>query len=293
MTTGLEIHRLLDEAFAGIEMTAEAQDLKEEMRGNLGVRVSELERQGMSGDQAARRAIVELGDIRSIVDDMEPASGGAAPWERNRVRPKPGYVMRTVVLGVVAAALVATEVFARRSEAAVGWMAIAAGALGLVVGVIVADALRQETTTNYPVPRPRALGYGAATAVGVAGLDLGALYLRDHRMAFVVAGGLALLLSAVWFTYLGVTQTNRHKPWVVRLAAEHMRAGDRFEQDPAAAARFGIYTVVIWIVALTAFGVLSFTVGWAWSWLALVAGLAAMMLTLARMLFVPSTVDQR
>ena len=57
MTTGLEIHRLLDEAFAGVEMTAEVQDLKEEMRGNLGVRVSELERQGAPGDQAARRAI--------------------------------------------------------------------------------------------------------------------------------------------------------------------------------------------------------------------------------------------
>jgi len=291
MTTGLEIHRLLDEVFAGIEMTAEAQDLKEEMRGNLGVRVSELERQGMSGDQAARTAIAELGDIRSIVDDMEPAGGAGAPWERNRVRPKPGFVMRTVVLAVVAAALVATDMFARRTVAAVAWMGIVAGVLALVAGVIVADALRQETTTNYPVPRPRALGYGAATAVGVAGLGIGALYLRDPRMSFVVAGGLAVLLSAVWFTYLGVTQTNRHKPWVVRLAAEHMRAGDRFQRDPAAAARFGIYTVVIWIVALTAFGVLSFTVGWAWSWLALVGGLAAMMVTLARMLFIPSTVD--
>ena len=31
----MDIHRLLDEAFAGIEVTPEIQDLKEEMRANL------------------------------------------------------------------------------------------------------------------------------------------------------------------------------------------------------------------------------------------------------------------
>jgi hypothetical protein len=292
MTTGLEIHRLLDEAFAGLDATADVQDLKEEMRANLAVRVAELEATGVPGDVAARRAVAELGDVRSVVEDVQASTRPSAPWDRNRVRPKPGFVVRTVVLSTVAAALVATEVFAPRSAAAVGWMAVASGVLALIAAVIVADALRQETTTNYPVPRPRALGYGAAAAVGVAGLGVGALYLRDRPLAFVLAGGLAVLLSVVWFTYLGVTQTNRHKPWVVRLAAEHTQGGDRFEQDPAAAARFGLYTVTTWIVAIAAFAVLSFTVGWAWSWLALVAGLVAMMLTLARMLFVPSTVDR-
>ena len=33
------IHRYLDEAFAGIAMTPEIQDLKEEIRGNLAARV--------------------------------------------------------------------------------------------------------------------------------------------------------------------------------------------------------------------------------------------------------------
>src|SRR6185436_17655471 len=94
-----------------------------------------------------------------------------------------------------------------------------------------------------------------------------------------------VLVGAVVFTYLGVTQTNRHKPWVVRQQAEYAQVGDRFAKDPAAAARFGIYTATIWLLAFAAFAVLSFTVGWAWSWLALLAGAAAMMLTLARMLF--------
>ena len=64
-------------------------------------------------------------------------------------------------------------------------------------------------------------------------------------------------------------------------------AEDRFSQDPIAAARFGIYTVIIWVVAITLFIVLSIAVGFVWSWLALVAGLVVFFLVLTRMLFGP------
>jgi hypothetical protein len=294
MTTGLEIHRLLDEAFAGIDMTAEAQDLKEEMRGNLTVRVSELEESGLPADRAAHRAIAELGDIRSIVDDLESPASRVAPWDRNRVRPRAGYVVRTVVASVVGiGGLAVVAVPFVGVEVALPWQLAVVGAVALIAGFIVADALRQETTTNYPVPRARALGYGAATTLALAGGGFAALRLRDASLPWLIGGGVAVLVAIIGFTYLGATQTNRHKPWVVRMAAEHQEAADRFTQDPAAAARFGLYTVTIWLVAFAAFGVLSFTVGWAWSWLALVAGIVAMMLTLARMLFVPSTVDRR
>ena len=69
-----KIHRLLDEAFAGVDMTVERQDLKEEMRANLLVRVAELEDTGLSADEAARRAIAELGDIRPA--DLKAVAGG-------------------------------------------------------------------------------------------------------------------------------------------------------------------------------------------------------------------------
>ena len=86
------------------------------------------------------------------------------------------------------------------------------------------------------------------------------------------------------FIALGVTQTNRLKPWVKELNRTYA-IEDRFSQDPASAARFGLYTVVIWIVAFAAFVVLSIVVGFVWSWLALLAGLVVFFLVLARMLF--------
>jgi hypothetical protein len=287
----LDIHRLLDEAFAGIAATPEVQDLKEEMRANLVARVAELGTEGVAPTEAARRAIAELGDVRALVEETGRAAGpGAPPWRSRRVRPRPAFVLRTVLLALVGAAglavvaLLAAGILEPGARPVLDYVA-ALGVAAVAGAVIVGDALRQETTTNYPVARPRALGYAAATGLGIAGLGSGAGYLQERDVPWLVVGAVLALLSTVGLTYLGTTQTNRHKPWVVREMRRHEEASNRFEQDPAAAARFGIYTVVIWIVATTAFVVLGVAVSWAWSWLSLLGGVVAMMLTLARMLF--------
>ena len=70
-----DIHRLLDEAFAGVDMTPDAQDLKEEVRANLVARTAELEAAGKSSSDAARDAIAELGDVP--VGDLADGVGGA------------------------------------------------------------------------------------------------------------------------------------------------------------------------------------------------------------------------
>jgi hypothetical protein len=285
--SAMSVHRLLDEAFAGIDVTADVQDLKEEIRANLVVRVGELEGSGLPADEAAQRAMDELGDVRSIVEETATAHP-TAPWARHRVRPRPAFVVRTVSLAALGVAALGTAVVPLVGPAVPLALHIAAiTVVALVTGVLVGDGLRQETTTSYPVPVGRAVGYGLASTLAVAGAGAAALYLPERALPWLVGGGVALVAAVVGFAYLGATQTNRHKPWVVRAQATQQQTGDRFEQDPAAAARFGLYTVVIWLVAFAAFAVASFTVGWAWSWLALLGGVVAMMVTLARTLFAP------
>ncbi|GAB4052772.1 permease prefix domain 1-containing protein [Catellatospora paridis] len=286
----LAIHRLLDEAFAGIDMTPEARDLKEEMRANLVARMAELERSGVSRDVCAQRAMAELGDIRSIVTEAA-ATPSAPAWLDQRVRPRPAYVIRTLLLSLPAAAALAVLAWSVLDTAVAGWQPLAVAVLAVAGGVIVADALRQETTTSYPLPVGRALGYGAATTTGLAGAGCVAAAYPQWPVGLLVAAGVLLIAAAVAFTYLGVTQTNRHKPWVVRMQREHQEIGDVFAGDPAAAARFGIYTAAIWLAALGGFVVLTFTVGWAWSWLALLGGLLAMLLIMARTMFRPHGSD--
>ncbi|GAB1640040.1 permease prefix domain 1-containing protein [Krasilnikovia sp. MM14-A1259] len=291
-TTGgsdMDVHRLLDQAFAGVEMTPEHQDLKEEVRANLVARVAELQEGGLPGGRAAHLAVEELGDVRAIVDGAEPAGRTAAhtPWGQ-RVRPQPGFVLRTVALSVLGVAGLAVLALAATIVAVpIGGEIAAAFVVAVAAGALTADALRQETTGNHPMPAGRAAAYGTGVLLATAGLGGGWLYLRGAGLGWLIGGAALMAVAVGLLSHLGATQTNRHKEWVVRMHESHAAVGDRFTEDPSAAARFGIYTVVNWLLAIAGFVVLTLTVGWAWSWLAIVGGLVVMMLMVARMLFIP------
>jgi hypothetical protein len=290
MTT--DIHRMLDEAFAGVEMTSDAQDLKEEIRANLLARVAELESSGRTPAAAAREAVAELGDVRELLG-AEPGAGRdtgrdemTAAYLRHRVRPKPGFVVRTVLLSLIAAGSLALFVLGALDVLPFGLPALLALGAGVAVplGIVTADALLQETTTNHPMPPARAGGFGAATFGVLAALALGGVFAGHlDAIAIVAVAALLLVASIALFSWLGATQTNRHKSWVRDAHAQ--MPPNRFEQEPEVAARFGIYTAAIWLVTFGVMALLIFTVGWWWAPLAFVGGLAFMMLVLGRMMF--------
>ena len=96
---------------------------------------------------------------------------------------------------------------------------------------------------------------------------------------------LGVVAAIILFAWLGATQTNRHKAWVRR--AHPDMPVNRFEEEPETAARFGIYTAVIWLVTFGVIVVFIFTIGWWWTPVAFLGGLVVMMLVLARMMFGP------
>lgn len=285
----MDVHRLLDEAFADVEMTPERQDLKEEVRANLMARVAELQAGGLPGGAAARRAVEELGDVHTMIDGTEPPGRGAAtpPWP-HRVRPRPEFVLRTVVLSAIGVAgLAVLTLAAAVGDVPLGGELAAVLAVAVTAGAVTADALCQETTSNHPMPVGRAVAYGIGVLLILAGLGGGWRYVRGDGLGWLIGGAVPVLVAVGLLSYLGATQTNRHKQWVMRMQESHAAVGDRFTEDPAAAARFGVYTVVTWLVAIAAFVALTLTVGWVWSWLAIVGGMVVMMLMIARMLFGP------
>ena len=123
----------------------------------------------------ALAAIASLGDVRVVIDEMRAIPGALAP---QRVRPRPAYVLRTLLWALLGLAAVAGVTVYLLTEAVrdAGWLRLSLiGVVGLVGGVIVADALRQETTASYPLPRRRAAGFGVATALGLGGLTAGSV----------------------------------------------------------------------------------------------------------------------
>ncbi|WP_439592712.1 permease prefix domain 1-containing protein [Microbacterium sp.] len=294
-----DIHRLLDEAFAGVEMTPDAQDLKEEVRANLVSRTAELEASGRTPSDAARIAVAELGDVRELLGEIPdaapraPAGDYAAQLQRHHVRPRVGFVVRAVVwslaavVGIALGVLGATGVLPVVVGPVIGFFGMAATALGLLVG----DSLHQETSTNHPMPENRAGGFAGATFLAAYGLFFGFLVAVGALPIWcIVFAALGVIAAIVLFAFLGASQTNRHKAWV-RQARAHEPV-NRFEREPETAARFGIYSAVIWLVTFAVIAVLIFTVGWWWAPLAFAGGFAVMMLVLARMLFATEKQDR-
>jgi len=293
-----DIHRLLDEAFAGVTMTPELQDLKEELRGNLASRSAELQAKGMDAAKAARTAVAELGDIPQLIasvggDAGTPLSPGAAAAEAarlHRVRPKSGFVVRASVLSVAILAVgfhVVLDLVQQRTASTLDAQLWSVG-FAVLIAALVTDSLHQETAQHYPMPLPRSIRWGAASGFLAAGVAYGSFFFWHGAPLALLAAAIILTLAGVMaMIALGVTQTNRLKPWVLAQNRQY-EIEDRFSKDPIAAARFGLYTVIIWIVAIALFVVLSIAVGFIWSWLALVAGLVVFFLVLSRMLFAPT-----
>ena len=293
-----DIHRLLDEAFTGVAMTPELQDLKEELRGNLASRSGELQAKGMDASKAARTAVAELGDIPQLIasvggDAGTPLSPGAAAAEAarlHRVRPKSGFVVRASVLSVAILALgfhVVLDLVQQRTASTLDAQLWSVG-FAVLIAALVTDSLHQETAQHYPMPLPRSIRWGAASGFLAAGVAYGSfIFWHGAPLALLAAAIILTLAGVMAMIALGVTQTNRLKPWVLAQNRQY-EIEDRFSKDPIAAARFGLYTVIIWIVAIALFVVLSIAVGFIWSWLALVAGLVVFFLVLSRMLFAPT-----
>ncbi|MCU1578746.1 MAG: hypothetical protein JWP19_950 [Rhodoglobus sp.] len=289
------IHRLLDDAFDGVTMTPEVRDLKEEIRGNLSARVAELQANGADAAAAATAAIGELGDIHALIgslDAEDPARSTTAKAveaaARNRVKPKPAFVVRTVLLSLLIAAGATVAALGAVRLLALPLAIAGAVVFALAVGLVITDSLRQETSRHYPSPVARAIAWGVAGAAFALGLALATLVFVGLDVWLLVTGVTLGLGGLVGFIWLGVTQTNRTKPWALDQQRSY-EAEDRFSQDPAAAARFGMFTVVIWTLAITAFIVLSITIGFVWSWLAIVGGFVVFFLVLAKMLFPANT----
>ena len=291
-----DIHRLLDEAFAGVTMTPELQDLKEELRGNLPSRVAELQQKGMDAAKATSTAVREL-DIPALIADVgaEPRAttpgGQAAELARlHRVRPKPGFVVRASILSVAILAFAFHVVLDLVQQATASTLDAQLWTIGfaILIAALVTDSLHQETAQHYPMPLLRSIRWGVASGFLAAGIGYG-LFFFWHRppLALLAAAVILALAGIMAMIALGLTQTNRLKPWVLAQNRQY-EVEDRFSQDPVAAARFGIYTVIIWIAAIAVFIVLSITVGFVWSWLALVAGVLVFFLVLNRMLFAPT-----
>src|SRR5690606_16487130 len=122
------------------------------------------------------------------------------------------------------------------------------------VAWIVGDSLAHETTTNHPMPTLRASGYFLASLLAVYGIGTSGLIALGALPLWAIAlAALGVVAAIILFAFLGAAQTNRRKAWARALLGEQHARRSRFEEEPETAARFGIYTSVIWMVSFAGF----------------------------------------
>ena len=277
----------VERLFADYADSPELRDFKEEIAVNLCERVGELLRDGMSDNQAFAKATAELGNITAIADDAAQQKRAetigqiymSAKVPLNK-RSAAGISTATALLLLALGTLLVNPFVL----ADVALYNISAVLLALACASYVFFGLTQETAAHYALGRNRALAYGAITLLGVlgAGLAVVSFLFAGWQLSGALALKLALVLLAICgLIFLLATETSRQKPWLKAMQGDFAQQYQeaflgqlqskilKHESivDTVRAARFGVLSGALWLLAFALCITLGVFAGWDVAWL--------------------------
>ena len=303
----MKLRAHVDALFADYDDTASMRDFKEELYGNLTDRMDALRKQGLSDEEALRKALTELGDVSVVAEELSMKKKQdvySDMYMGTRKYLTPGRTVLFILGGLV--------VCFGAMSAAITWFATELQVASLASGMIFIAAggsfltfmgLTKETATNHPMSWKRAIFYALSVLLFLMGIftvplvffaasgtdpsELAAHGWNFSQKSLGLSSAIAtcipfLLPGIALFVFLVLTEKDRHKPWVTALREQAAKQERDWFASEKAAARFGILSGVIWITAIALFVLLTILFGFKFSWLALVAALVGQMLLLTR-----------
>jgi len=298
----------VDSLFKGYEETAALADFKEELLGNLNAKIESLVKKGIDAQAAFTKASAELGDVSELADELSFKKRKEVFEEvymdiRNFMDAKrvAGYVIFVVLalFGIITAAVVFFAGGTRDSN--INLTAVFAAMQPFLTAAAAGFTwlgLTQETSSVYPLNKKRAAWYAAAAGLIVFGLltvpivlfgrlndgadkALGAIPALDGGLEKI--GAISILIPFVLpgigiLVFLALTEKDRLKPWAKDFRDKAVKREMEMWSDPAAAARFGMFSGAIWIFAAGMFVLLGLLIGFKFSWLVFVFATAFQLL---------------
>jgi len=274
----------VESLFADYEDTPEIVDFKEEIAANLTEHIRGLIAKGIDEEKAFAKASAELGDIMAIADEIGKKKRNEAIGQMY-IKAKVPITKRTAGgitaasgLLLLAVGLAMVMFFSGSGNAA--WYYISAVLLSFACGLYTYFGLTQETAAHYAMKNGRALAYGAVCWAGFlgAGLAVVTFFLDGFDMSSALIAKTAFIIPAICaFIFLLTTEPKRHKPWLKAMVDQEIENSMRFHQDmvdPVKAAKFGVASGGLWILAIAVFITCGFIVGWQYAWLAFLFTLA-------------------
>jgi vacuolar-type H+-ATPase subunit I/STV1 len=203
----------IENLFCGVGASQQLFDLKEELATNLKEKTADIKSRGMDDDQAFREAVISMGDLSGLVEDMRKLGQDAA-----RQNLYSTMTSRISTAGIVAGVLL--MLFGILTVSMLYFMELEAQAVtGSAIFVVAGGALftysllTRETTQKYAMNKIRAALY--ALSIGLVLFSVfvsvttyfatGEMFIAIGSLMFFLMGGIGLFLVLI------LTGTDRRK----------------------------------------------------------------------------------
>lgn len=199
-----KVKTYIDNSFSDVGASQQLFDLKEELATNMKEKIADYQSRGMEDEQAFKEAIISMGDLRGLVDDMRKLGQDTAKqsvYSKMTARISTAGIIAGVLLVFFGIFTVAILYFMNLS----GEIAISSGIFIVAGGILITySLLTRETCKKYAMNKIRAALYALSIGLILFGMYTavithpltGEMYMAiASLMVFNLAGiGLFLLL---------------------------------------------------------------------------------------------------
>lgn len=203
----------IDNLFSGVGPSQQLFDLKEELATNIKEKTEDYKTRGMDDDQAFKEAVISMGDLSGLVDDMRKLGQDTARqsvYTTMAARISTAGIVAGVLLvlfGMFTSAIVYFQDNSTVAAAGTGIFIVAGGAL------LTYSVLTRETSKKYGMNKIRAALYALSIGLVLFGIFAsGVTHFAVSETHVTVSSLMPFFMAGVGlFLYLILTETDRRK----------------------------------------------------------------------------------
>ena len=207
------IKSYIDNLFSGVGGSQQLYDLKEELIINMKEKAQDYKARGMDEEQAFKEAVVSMGDLGGLVDDMRRLGQDTARLAVNTT-----MTGRISTAGIIAGVLlVLFGVFTMAMMYYMGLNEVGTFGNGIFIvaggAIITYSVLTRETRRKYALNRIRAAFYGLAVGILLFSVFTSVIARFATGEMFIAIGSLMVfsLVGVGLLLFLLLTGTGRRK----------------------------------------------------------------------------------
>lgn len=201
-----KVQKYIDDLFAGVGESQELFELKEELATNIKEKISDYISDGMEEEEAFKEAIISMGDLSGLVDDMRKLGqdkAKASVYTTMTARISTAGMIAGILLilfGVLTSSMLYFMNVPAVSVAGPGVFIVAGGTL------LIYSVLTKETHNKYGMNKVRAALYALAVGLilfgvytaAAAGAATGEVFIAIGAFMIFFLIGLGLFLSLIF-----------------------------------------------------------------------------------------------